>query len=121
MAGNFGALLRRLREEAQVTLGALARALEVSTPYLSDVERGNRSPLSERNLREAARVLRLTPGQQDELLSEAAACRGFFELGSSDLSPAKQRLGAALARGWAEFDDHRVERLWKALGSEDSE
>ena len=46
MSQEFGPLLRSLRVEANVSLGELARHLSFSVPYLSDVERGTKNPLS---------------------------------------------------------------------------
>lgn len=39
----LGQSLRRLREEANITLTAMADVLKVSVPYLSDLENGKRS------------------------------------------------------------------------------
>lgn len=39
---SLGAALRRLREEAGIALKEAARRMDISAPYLSDLERGNR-------------------------------------------------------------------------------
>lgn len=46
MKGSFGKELRRLREERKYTQKILADLLSVSISYISDIEKGNRNPLS---------------------------------------------------------------------------
>lgn len=118
MATAFGSLLRQLREEAGMTLGEFARQLGVSITYLSDVERGRRSPFSEARLQSATSILDLRPPQHQQLLAAAAESRGYFELPTSH-SPAKQELGAALARGWTDLDESQARRLLRALDKEE--
>ena len=45
---TFGQVIREAREAKGMTLRALARALEVSAPFLSDVEHDRRRPSRER-------------------------------------------------------------------------
>lgn len=56
---EMGNELRKRREAAQMTLRELARQLEVSAPYLSDVEHGRRS-LSSKLAEKADLILRGT-------------------------------------------------------------
>lgn len=44
MGSTFGDKVRELREKADLSLRALARKLDVSAPFLSDVELGRRYP-----------------------------------------------------------------------------
>jgi transcriptional regulator with XRE-family HTH domain len=44
---NLGELIRDLRETAKLSLRALARSVDVSAPFLSDVELGRRYPSDE--------------------------------------------------------------------------
>jgi transcriptional regulator with XRE-family HTH domain len=119
MANEFGSLLRKFREATGLSMGQLARYLGVSTPYLSDVERGRRTPLSEQRIQQAVHFLGLGQNDHRKLVAAAAESRGFFELGTASTSAAKQEFGAALARGWASLDDERVKRMWKILEEED--
>ena len=59
-ASSFGPLLRESRERRSVTLSGLARVLGVSAPFLSDVERGTRGPLSPEAISKAARYLQVS-------------------------------------------------------------
>jgi transcriptional regulator with XRE-family HTH domain len=57
---NFGEYLKQKREEKQISLRELARRLEVSAPFLSDVENNRRAPLTEERLATLADVLNLS-------------------------------------------------------------
>ncbi|HEY0143636.1 MAG TPA: helix-turn-helix transcriptional regulator [Thermoanaerobaculia bacterium] len=116
MAKKFGALLREIREHAEVTMGQLARHLDVSVPYLSDVERGNRPPLVDSKIFRAAEFLDVQP---DELLRAAAEARGAFQLDASRVSEPARQLGAMLARQWGEMSDKKVENVLRALQEEE--
>ncbi len=115
MAREFGSLLRQLRGATIFSMGQLARHLGVKVPYLSGVERGKRAPLSNERINEAASFLGLSGSDHERLLAAAAESRGFFELVSDAVSPAKQELGAALARGWSDLDEGKVASLRKIL------
>ena len=64
MKTTFGERLRELREEADLSLRELAREVNVSAAFMSDIELGKRYP-SDEVLERLARVLQTTP---DELL-----------------------------------------------------
>lgn len=112
MKGTFGALLRKVREEAKVSMGALARYLRVSVAYISDVERGNRAPLTNDKILRAADLLRISA---NPLLEAAAESRGFYELDASDLSPTGRQVGATLMRGWPTYTDKEFEKIARLL------
>lgn len=57
MRTDFGESLRTARIAAGLGLLGLAERLGVSVPYLSDVERGNRAPLTAERVRQAAEIL----------------------------------------------------------------
>ena len=54
---TFGEYLTAKREEKDITLRELARKLEVSAPFLSDVEKNRRAPLTQERLEKLAEVL----------------------------------------------------------------
>ena len=74
----------------------IADLLGVSIVYLSDIERGNRAPLSEPRIRQVAAYLGVDPG---ELLMAAAQARGVLELDVSNASAPKLTALAGMARG----------------------
>ena len=57
--GGVGAYIRAQREHAKVSLRQLARSTGVSNPYLSQIERGLRTPSAE-ILQQIARGLRIS-------------------------------------------------------------
>src|SRR5512132_3977675 len=57
--GEVGSYIRAQREQAQVAMRRLARSAGVSTPYLSQIERGLRRPSAE-ILQQIARGLRIS-------------------------------------------------------------
>lgn len=77
---HFGGELRRLREQAGVTLKDVAKVLgDVSVPYVSDIERGRRNPPSPSNIRLIARLLGV-PDAADRLIGLAVQDRGEISL-----------------------------------------
>jgi len=115
MAKKFGGLLREIREQANVSMGALARFLVVSVPYLSDVERGFRPPLVDDKIMRAATFLKTEP---DALLKVAAETRGAFQLDAARASAPARQVGAMLARQWPDISESKLERIRKVLEEE---
>lgn len=107
MREEFGRLLRATRQEADLSMGDLARSLGVSVPYISDVERGNRAPLTKENILKVAAVMGVDPAP---LLAAAALAKGAFELEAENISEAGREAGAFLAREWRSLtdDDYRA-------------
>jgi transcriptional regulator with XRE-family HTH domain len=64
---TFGEYLKHKREEKQISLRELARALGVSAPFLSDVENNRRAPLTEDRLADLAGVLQLSEEEKAEM------------------------------------------------------
>lgn len=117
MAKNgFGKLLRDCREAAEKSMGALARHLGVSVPYLSDVERGNRPPLVDERIANAAAFLNVDP---KPLLKAAAETRGAFQLDAARVSPEHRQVGAMLARQWGAIPDDKLEQIRELLAAEE--
>ena len=73
---NFGEKLKTMRIEKRMSLRRLADIIGVSAPYLSDVERGQRSSLSAEHLAKVAEALNLDEGERRELFDAAAESRG---------------------------------------------
>ena len=68
---SFGELLTQLREKKDKTLRELARAIGVSAPFLSDVEKGRRSALTAERIDKVAEVLQLDQDERNELFDAA--------------------------------------------------
>lgn len=110
MDTRFGELLRKVRVDAQRSLGEVARHLGVSVVYLSDVERGRRGPLSLQKIIDAASFLGVRPLP---LLKSAAQHRGSFDLDVTDYPDSAFELLSSLARG--KRSDEIYQQLLQAL------
>lgn len=71
---NFGDFIAKKREERQITLREMARRLEVSAPFLSDVEKDRRNPFDSDRLETTAGILELDK-QERELMYDLAGKR----------------------------------------------
>lgn len=88
---EFGRVLRAARIDAGMTQGDVAKRLNLSVPYVSDVERGYRAPLTLERLMDAADLLETDPSV---LVAARARYYGVMEVpitGRADVD------GAALA------------------------
>jgi transcriptional regulator with XRE-family HTH domain len=112
MTRAFGDLLRQVRSTAGMTLGDLADRMEVSVAYISSVERGVKSPLSEDRIRQVAEAAMISP---DGLLAAAAESRGAFLLDTGHQSPVAREVGAALMRGWPDLSDVQLRAIGKIV------
>lgn len=91
-------------------MGAVARHIDVSITFLSDVERGVRPPLSPERIRRAAEFMGSNDATLTALLRAAQADANAIELPLPS-SERGREAGAALQRGWASFDDETFERI----------
>jgi transcriptional regulator with XRE-family HTH domain len=107
VVSKFGTLLREERRRNKQTLGNVARQLEISIPYVSDVERGNRAPFAPERIIVLAEFLNTDAGA---LLVAAAESRGAFELDAKQ-SRMHQEVGAALMRGWTDLSEEDLESI----------
>src|SRR5262249_31327640 len=96
---RFGEMLRDARRKADKTLGQVARAIGVSIVYLSDVERGNRSPLSEEKIIRAAIFMDMT--DPSELLRAAIRERGIVQYDLKQARPLEAHVVGELVTGLA--------------------
>lgn len=107
---KFGELFRAARKRSGKKLGELARYLEVSLPYLSDVERSTRPPLSNERIRQAAMFFRCSEAEQSELLNAAADYQGAINLPMPGSAKGREA-SAALLRSWNKLDDDLYEEI----------
>ena len=105
---RFGDALRRARQEAKRTLRDVARRLDVSVVYVSDVERGNRRPFSNERILKVAELLEADP---DRLIKAAGVEKGVIEYDISEDKPLEASvvgdLVSGLARGGVTADQLR--------------
>jgi len=115
MANIFGALIRQKRKDLELTLGRLAEELGISVTFLSEVERGEKPPLSNKYFPAVSRLLNIT---MEELESAATESRNQFRL-DPNIGPRHREFAAALERRWATLSEKRIKELEQVLiGSE---
>ncbi len=106
MKKQYGTALKAARREAGKTLANVADFLGVSASYISDVERGNRSPLkAEHNTRVAYFLGTISA---DELLTLADEARGYSVIPLKDVSEQAAALGTAFARKWPQVSESPI-------------
>lgn len=98
MQERFGDTLRRTRQNAKKTLGDIARLLDVSVVYVSDVERGNRRPFSNERILKIAGFLNADPAP---LIAAADIEKGVIEYDISEDKPLEARVVGDLVSGLA--------------------
>jgi transcriptional regulator with XRE-family HTH domain len=98
MPQRFGEVLRQFRREANKTLGDVARLLDVSTVYVSDVERGNRKPFARARILKIADYLCKDSGP---LLAAADNEKGVIEYDITNASELEAKVVGGLVTGLA--------------------
>lgn len=72
---NFGDFIARKREEKKITLREMARKLDITPPYLSDVEKDRRNPFDIEKLEYIAQILLLSEEEKRMMLDLAGRKR----------------------------------------------
>ena len=93
---SFGEVLHTLREKKDVTLRELARKIEVSAPFLSDVEKGRRAPLTAERLEAVVLALNLDKAEERELYDAAGKQRNTIAPDLPDYIMEHEYVSAAL-------------------------
>lgn len=109
----FGAAVKQARLAAKKSQGDVARYLDVTVTYVSDVENGKRTPYTRERLLKVAHFLSAPPGR---LLIVRSMCTGTFELPTLGNSRA-DGLAAALSANWDKLTADQIARIGAALGA----
>ena len=72
---NFGDFIARKREQKKITLREMAKFLEITAPYLSDVEKDRRNPFDMDKLQKLNSILELSDEEMDLMLDLAGEKR----------------------------------------------
>lgn len=116
----FGQLLRRERQDRKLLLGDLAKQLNISAPYLSQLETGQRA-VPDGFVDKLAKALSLSPSEVNELDRAAAISRSEFILNVRDDADAEERaLAHDLARSFARLTPERIAKIRDILGGGDA-
>lgn len=108
---RFGALLRELREQRDVSMASVAREVGVGEAYYGEVERGTRRPMADYRTVKAACFLEVDPMP---LLVAAGRDRGTFTVPVT--SDERDELAAAIAIRWVRMAPAQVAQIRKVLG-----
>ena len=98
MSERFGNALRRARHNSKKTLGDIAKLLEVSVVYVSDVERGNRRPFTNERILKIAKFVDTNPAP---LIAAADVERGVIEYDIRKAKPLEASVVGGLVSGLA--------------------
>ena len=93
---SFGWYLAHLREEKDITLRELARQIGVSAPFLSDVEKNRRAPLTADRLDQVAMVLGLSDDEKTKMYNLAGKQRNAVPPDLPDYIIERDYVSAAL-------------------------
>lgn len=119
---SFGAYLTQLREAHDCTLRELAKKLDISAPYLSDVEKGRKAPLTIDKLRKIEVLFGLSEAEKTTMYDLAGAARNTIAPDIPDYIIDREYVSAALRTArdldageeeWKRF----VEELRKGKGN----
>ena len=98
MPERFGEGLRKTRRNAEKTLRDVAKLLDVSVVYVSDVERSNRRPFSNDRILKIARFVKTDPAP---LIAAAIVERGVIEYDITKAKPLEAAVVGGLVSGLA--------------------
>jgi transcriptional regulator with XRE-family HTH domain len=118
MPERFGDVLRKARRDAEKTLGDVAKLLEVSVVYVSDVERGNRRPFSNERIVKVAKFLNTDAAP---IIAAAAVERGVIEYDINKAKPLEAAVVGGLVSGLARggVTDEQLQKIKKILKDSD--
>ena len=118
MPEPFGDALRRRRRNAKKTLGEIAKLLDVSVVYVSDIERGNRRPFSNERIVKIAKFIEADPAP---LIAAAQVERGVIEYDTTKAKPLEVDVVGGLVSGLARggVTNDQLKRIKKILKDSD--
>ena len=114
MPERFGDALRKARRNAEKTLGDVAKLLDVSVVYVSDIERSNRRPFSNERILKIAKFVKADP---IPLMAAADVERGIIEYDITKAKPLEIAVVGGLVSGLARggVTDDQLQKIKKIL------
>lgn len=112
---EFGATIRKIREQLRKTLASVAADMGVSVVYLSDIERGRRSPPLGEKLQKLSASLQLNPQEVEEWAHKE---RQRVELNLNNRTEVASNAAIMLARRWDSLSDDEASQILKILNRE---
>ncbi len=107
----YGGVLRGKRDSRGMGLQEVATELHVSASYLSGVEHGTRTPLSEGKTERLAEILSLTEADLNELEAARQESQLRFHLSAARLNPLQVRLANRFHERLATLTPAQIERI----------
>jgi transcriptional regulator with XRE-family HTH domain len=114
----FGAKVRSLRAQHNVTMKDMAEALQISSAYLSALEHGRRGRPSQGLVRQICEYFELIWDEADALLRLAEQSDPRVVVDTAGLSPEATALANRLAGEIGTLDARRIARLMAILGED---
>ncbi|NMB97978.1 MAG: helix-turn-helix transcriptional regulator [Clostridiaceae bacterium] len=93
---NFGDFIAKKREEKQITLREMAKKLDISPPYLSDVEKDRRNPFELEKLEQLSNILHLSEEEETIMFNLAGKKRDEVAPDLPDYIKGRDYVSAAL-------------------------
>lgn len=121
---KFGDLLRQLRQEVGLTMGALAREVGISTSYVSDVERNLRAPFSAGKLEDVIDLLRMHGASEEktrDLFVLATEARSQIKIPVSGLSAGQRQVLLGLAKRLGALTSEQLDEIVSVLNKPNGE
>lgn len=111
----FGEKLRSLRAERNVTLKDMAKALNVSSAYLSALEHGKRGRPSWHLVQGVIAYFNIIWDDAEELVKLARVSHPRISIDTAGLSPKATELANRLAQDISRIDDKTLTRILAVL------
>jgi transcriptional regulator with XRE-family HTH domain len=93
---NFGDFIAKKREEKQITLREMDKILDISPPYLSDVEKDRRNPFELEKLEQLSNILHLSEEEETIMFNLAGKKRDEVAPDLPDYIKGRDYVSAAL-------------------------
>ena len=118
MPERFGDSLRKARRNSEKTLRDVAKLLNVSVVYVSDVERGNRRPFSNESILKVAKFVKTDPAL---LIAAADIERGVIKYDITKGKPLEAAVVGDLVSGLARggVTDDQLQKIQNILKDSD--
>lgn len=111
----FGAKLRELRQSRQMTLAEMAKAVDVSSAYLSALEHGKRGRPSWHLVQGIIAHLNIIWDEAEELVRLSRVSHPRITIDTAGLAPEATELANHLAKSITKLDAATVRDLLKRL------
>ncbi|MCF0231871.1 MAG: helix-turn-helix transcriptional regulator [Enterococcus sp.] len=116
MLTALGKYLRKLRIDKEETLKEMADKLNVSSPFLSELENGKKKIPTEFGTK-LSKVYKFTTSMNRELQDAIAESNEFVELNFKNKSNARKDLAITFAREFDNLDSKSINEINKILNS----